>query len=78
MPIYRFVEVKQSFTKSGACPVCGKKVRRSLTFSETLNPFNKNADGTPKTQRDILVSIAKNADEWMPDFTHWSCEEAAS
>lgn len=63
-------------SRSGKCPVCGKRVRRSTTFQQTLNPFNKNAAGEPKTRSEIWAELKVKAAGWEPDFTHAACEEA--
>ncbi len=44
--------------------VDGKKRQRQRTFEETLNPFNKNPDGSVKTPADIQASLAKKCQEW--------------
>lgn len=58
MPTYRF----QSVTLQAARKKDGK--RQQKTFSQTLNPFNKAADGTPKTREQILVELREEADRW--------------
>ena len=64
MPTYRFQEVKLRGAKSGKCSVCGKRRQRSTTFSQTINPFNKNADGVPKTREEILAELNEEARLW--------------
>lgn len=71
---HTFHEIVARRSKSGPCPVCGKRVRRSQTFSETVNPFNRNEDGSPKSPAEVRVSVNKKADAWEPDFTHERCE----
>lgn len=39
MTVTRFTEYKFQRTKNLPCPDCGKKVRRSTTFTGTSNPF---------------------------------------
>jgi len=43
---------------------CGKKLRRQRTFSETQSPFNKNANGEPKSVQDIYASLQEKAERW--------------
>jgi hypothetical protein len=57
MPTYRFREIKHQASKNLPCPGCGKKVRRQRTFGQTLNPFNKNADGKVKTELEIVREL---------------------
>lgn len=75
MTVYRFSDVGLIHRAKGACPGCGKTVWRQRRFSQTLNPFNRNADGTVKTERDIMVELRAEAAEWVPDFTHEKCRE---
>ena len=66
MPTYRFQPVTHQETKSVPCAGgCGKKVRRQRTFSQTLNPFNKNAAGQPKTVPEIVRELTEKAKEWQ-------------
>lgn len=67
MPTYRFQEIKHPVTKSVPCRAgCGKTVRRSTTLSQTVNPFNKNADGQPKTEQEIRAELKAEAEAWQP------------
>lgn len=61
-------------SRTGKCPVCGKRVRRSRSFEETLNPYNQNKDGEVKTVAEIRESLKAKAAAWVPDFTHAGCE----
>lgn len=73
---YRFVEHKLPASKSVPCAVCGKKIRRQRIFSQTLNPFNKNPDGTVKSVTDIYRQLNIQANEWKTEpETHPGCEE---
>jgi hypothetical protein len=58
MPTYRFPSV----TLQAARKKDGK--RQQKTFSQTLNPFNKAADGTPKTREQIMAELREEADRW--------------
>jgi hypothetical protein len=64
MTTYRFVEVAWPTSKRLSCSSCGKKIRRQTTFSQTLNPFNRNAEGQPKTRQEILAELRTEAAEW--------------
>lgn len=65
MTTYRFEEIKQQARKRVPCDECGKKVSRQRTFSQTLNPFNKNADGEPKSPQEIDEELAAEAQAWQ-------------
>lgn len=65
MPTYTFEKVTRPVSKRLPCPTCGKKIRRSTTLYQTLNPFNKNEDGTVKTFKQILAELEEQAKEWQ-------------
>lgn len=73
MTVYRFEEIKQKAKKTVPCDECGKKVTRQRTFSQTINPFNKNADGNPKTSREISEELAAECREWEAKQTGELC-----
>lgn len=64
MPTYRFREIKHQASKNLPCPGCGKRLRRQRTFIQTLNPFNKNAEGRVKTELEIVRELNATASEW--------------
>jgi hypothetical protein len=71
--VYKFQVVKYAAKKSGKCPVCDKRVTRSRTFESTINPYNKNSDGSVKNFKQVYADVKRLADEWQPDFTHEAC-----
>ncbi len=76
MPTYRFREIKHQASKSLPCPACGKKLRRQRTFGQTLNPFNKNADGQVKTELEIVRELNATAAEWETEpESHPACQQ---
>lgn len=66
--------VKMQTRKKFRCAVCGRLGTRSTTFRQTINPFNKNAMGQPKTYDEIWAELQDQAAAWQPD-THAGCEE---
>lgn len=58
MPTYKFEEVtlKAVRTKDGK--------RQQKTFRQTINPFNKNADGSRKTREQIYSELSEEAQLW--------------
>lgn len=70
----RFQEVRQTAKKSGACTVCGGWVTRSQTFWQSVNPWNRNDDGSVKSTKEVRESVNQEADAWVPDFTHKTCK----
>lgn len=43
----------------------GKKRQKTKKFSQTLNPFNRNPDGTIRTKSDIYSVICAERDAWV-------------
>lgn len=70
-----FEEVKYHTSKTGKCIVCGKSCTRSIKFFQTINPFNKNEDGTVKNRGEICEELKVKIVMWkaIPP-THQKCE----
>lgn len=74
MSRYVFEEVRYPVSKNVPCANCGKKVRRSTTFINTINPWNVNADGTPRSRREIVEHLGEKAAAWrLEPATHTTC-----
>lgn len=43
----------------------GKKRQKTKTFYQTINPWNKNIDGTLKPREEIMVEIKAARDTWI-------------
>ena len=43
----------------------GKKRQKTKEFWQTISPFNKRADGTPKTYIEILNAVKAERDAWL-------------
>lgn len=70
-----FEEVKSYRVKSGVCKVCGKRGRLQKKFSHTVNPFNKNKDGTIKNRAQVEKDVRAESDKWMREpFIHDKCK----
>lgn len=53
-----FDAVKLRTTRSGKCAGgCGRRTRRAVLVMQTLNPFNKNKSGVPKSREEILAEL---------------------
>ncbi len=68
---YQVIPARRAYI--GKCPVCGKQVSRSRTFEMTVNPWNKNEDGTVRTRVEVRQAVDIEADKWIPDFLHEKC-----
>lgn len=64
MPTYTFQKVELYGEKTVKCSECGKRLRRRTTFFQTLNPYNKNADGQPKSRDEIYAELRVKREQW--------------
>lgn len=53
--VFRSIELKERIKTP--CVECGKIVTRTVTASQTLNPFNVTASGEPKTEYQIRLEL---------------------
>lgn len=51
----------------------GKRCQK--TFSATVNPFNKNDDGTVKTERDVYDELIRRGEAWKLQIEQPDTEE---
>jgi len=56
--------IRVQAVKTLPCPECGKRLRRQRTFQNTINPLNRNPDGTVRTRREVVANVRRLADEW--------------
>lgn len=42
----------------------GKPRQKTMTFEQTINPFNKDKDGFPKTREQIMHELKRERDRW--------------
>jgi len=64
MTIYRFERVRRKKTMSIRCEECGARFSRSHTVEHTINPFNLNDQGVPKTRQEVAEAVGKELDAW--------------
>lgn len=62
--IMNFEEISIIHTKRWVDEITGKKRQKTKKFWMTLNPFNKNPDGSARTSRDIYRELDKKKKEW--------------
>ncbi len=73
-----FEKVKLRTSKRTRCEWCGKWLRRSTTLWQTLNPFNMDAVGSPKTRAIIVRELHEQAAKWKAEpLTCQDCEHGA-
>jgi hypothetical protein len=63
----RYTETYQRVKATGRtrvqCNWCGKWMNRQRTFTMTINPFNKNEDGTVRTPYEVHNAV--NQEAWL-------------
>lgn len=61
--------------KRTRCQVCKKPIVRAMRFWQTINPFNRDDDGYPKTREQIWDELQSQAAQWKqtPEM-HTSCQ----
>lgn len=69
-----FEKISMTFKQNGKCEVCKKITTRQKTFEQTVNPFNLNAQGVPRSRREVMELLLEQAQSWVPNFTHANCE----
>lgn len=62
---FMFEEISVKGTRKWKDPETGKQRQQTKKFAQTLNPFNKNPDGTIKTRYDIVREITARRNEWL-------------
>lgn len=70
-----FEVVKVHATRRGQCSVCGRHCTRSYTAEGTINPFNKNEDGSVKTREEVREALKPKVEAWkQTPLRHVRCE----
>ncbi len=58
-----FQEVSLPGVKWYKC-ACGRRVTRKKKFYQTINPYNKNAQGEIKSRQEILLELSAESTAW--------------
>ena len=62
-------------TKKGICEKCGKRAMRQITIEHTVNPYNRNIDGTVKTKDQVYADVLAELKKWeSAPIYHAKCE----
>jgi hypothetical protein len=56
--------IKLTGNKTCRCPGCGKRVRRSKTFWQTLQPCNRKGNGEIKIRKEIEDELKYELAKW--------------
>ncbi len=76
MPTYTFQEVRRTKTVKFKCG-CGKRFQRKVAATQTINPFNRTANGTPKTFGDIWPELAAKLETMRARDNCPGCDQPA-
>jgi len=70
-----FEVVKVVGTRTLVCEGgCGRRAARRKTFECTINPFNRNKDGTIKSREEVRAQAQAEANKWRPaPYTCTAC-----
>lgn len=63
---YVFEVVSHSVTKRWV-DAAGKKRQQTRKFEQTINPYNRAADGLPKSREQIRVEIYAQGEAWLKE-----------
>ena len=72
MTTYRFQEVRRTRTVKFKCE-CQARFQRTYAATQTINPFNRNADGQPKTYGEIWAELGRELADTKPDTRCRKC-----
>lgn len=67
MTRYVFEEIFIKGVRKFKDPVTGKPRQETRRFFQTINPFNKDKDGLPKTREQIVREITAQRDAWLAE-----------
>jgi hypothetical protein len=65
---YKFNEVSVNNTVKKNCPRCNRLFQKTIKTWQTINPYNKNLDGTIKSHSDILKEITEEQSSKCEEF----------
>ena len=75
---FRPIILKNTFY--GICAKCGKKCQKTIKVEGTVNPYNKNEDGSIRTSQEVekrlSVEYYKKAAAWKENPICKKCSES--
>lgn len=69
---YEVIKIKAQ--KHIKCAICRTWITRSTTFMQTLNPFNKKADGNVKSREEIMAELNVRRNQWIQLDEKYYCK----
>jgi len=76
VPTYTFQEIRRTKTVKFKC-TCGKRFQRKVAATQTINPFNRAADGSPKTFGQIWRELAAELETMRARDNCPGCDQPA-
>lgn len=64
---YTFEEIQRSRVVRATCTVCGKKRQRTFNADQTVNPYNKNDDGSVKSRDQVIAAVEAELDNFCAE-----------
>lgn len=61
-----FQEITIKAVRVGKCEKCGKRWRKTKSFTQTVNPFNRTALGAIKNSEEVYEDVRLEASNWQP------------
>lgn len=72
----RFERIQRSRTVKTKCTgPCKQRHTKVVKVEQTLNPFNRRADGTPKTGREVLDAVLVELGKRVAEYTKMKTAE---
>ena len=65
---YRFERVVRKATLYRHCKRCSRRFQRTLIAEQTVNPYNKNPDGTVRTHLEVVKAVDEDLRQLMRSF----------
>ncbi len=62
-----FEEIRRRGSKTVPCSTCGREVHRDRTFKNTINQWNVNPDGRPRSRVEIWYHLGALIAAWMTE-----------
>lgn len=63
MVLYKFDEITRTAKIGTVCSSCGKRIKRTVSATSTVNPFNKNDDGIVKNRQEVVEQVIEKLEK---------------
>lgn len=66
--IIKYEIIRFSTKISKYCKICKKRINKTITEEQTVNPFNRHADGIRKTKDEIVKCVEADLTNSVNEF----------